>query len=779
MQLAFIVGILFPLFAVLCTLSLNISNSLLLGVFVLAMAMIVVFLNKHLRLLFKGQDAFLATESEAQEKFLEQLPDRFISLAIVVTAGLGLFLELVLIRWQSSMFEFFAFYKNFGLMACFAGLGIGYGLAHKRVIPVMLSFMLLVFQMLLLQVLRRGVPSGFISSLMSLPFHEQSQVGASNANNIAEYVGIYSLLAVVFALTSLAFIPLGQICGKLMTRMTTLKAYGYNLLGSLLGVLLLFLMSCLWTPPAIWFAFSFAVLIFLASYRVLPLLISSVLSLVGLMVLCWPVSFGYEMVYSPYQLLERGPGPRGMSELRAAGQYYQRINDLSPAQQTIDLEAKKKANYYDLPYSVKTNAKSVAIVGAGTGNDASAAVRAGVDKIVAIEIDPAILAFGKLYHPEKPYENPHVIGVANDARAFLRSSPDSFDMIVFGLLDSHTLSSHQSNLRLDSYVYTVEALREARAHLNPSGVISLAFGVPAPEIAKKLYLMMKDAFDGVPPIAVSTGYDGSIAFLQSKEANLKIDDSLLQKLGLQEVSALIEKPQIETDISSDDWPFFYMLKRVYPFSYIPMIAMVIIMSMTIMRSFGQNIANFKYMPFFLMGTGFMLVETKAITELSLNFGNTWVVVGIVISSIMVMAFIANIVVEKLKFKLVYLPYFLLLASLGCGLWIAMSGGFPATDTGKLSSTITLTIPLFFSGILFSTLIGRCKDIPAAMSMNLLGAILGSVLEYSAMYLGYRALYVLAIAVYLGILPFLFGNKNEGEEVKEVTASTNAQTNSSE
>ena len=55
-------------------------------------------------------------------------------------------------------------------------------------------------------------------------------------------------------------------------------------------------------------------------------------------------------------------------------------------------------------------------------------------------------------------------------------------MIVYGLLDSHTLLAGMTNVRLDSYVYTVEAFREARARLKPGGMISLTFSLPTPEL---------------------------------------------------------------------------------------------------------------------------------------------------------------------------------------------------------------------------------------------------------------------------------------------------------
>ena len=63
-------------------------------------------------------------------------------MAIVFSAALRLFLELALIRWHSSILEFLAFYKNFSLLACFAGLGLGYALSGRRRIPLISSAIL-------------------------------------------------------------------------------------------------------------------------------------------------------------------------------------------------------------------------------------------------------------------------------------------------------------------------------------------------------------------------------------------------------------------------------------------------------------------------------------------------------------------------------------------------------------------------------------------------------------------------------------------------------------
>ncbi len=57
---------------------------------------------------------------------------------------------------------------------------------------------------------------------------------------------------------------------------------------------------------------------------------------------------------------------------------------------------------------------------------------------------------------------PRVTVIVDDARHFLRTTEDKFDLIVFGVLDSHTALSSFTNVRLDDYIYTVESMQDAR-----------------------------------------------------------------------------------------------------------------------------------------------------------------------------------------------------------------------------------------------------------------------------------------------------------------------------
>ncbi len=288
---------------------------------------------------------------------------------------------------------------------------------------------------------------------------------------------------------------------------------------------------------------------------------------------------------------------------------------------------------------------NVAVVGAGTGNDVAAALRAGAEHVEAIEIDPAILLAGKLGHPEKPYSDPRVHAVVNDARSFVRNTDQSFDMIVYGMLDSHTLLSQGSSVRVDSFVYTLEGLREARARLKPDGALSLSFSIMSDALGRKIYLMLQTAFDGRPPICVKAGYDGSVIFLESNDPKWTVSPELMKDVGFSDGTAVYANPLLHADISTDDWPFFYMPRRIYPVSYLVMVFLVLALSLLVTANFLPEKPKFSHLSFFFLGAGFMLIETKGITEMGLTFGNTWQVIGIVIAGILVMAFLGNLAVH--------------------------------------------------------------------------------------------------------------------------------------
>jgi len=691
----------------------------------------------------KKASPFLDAGAQRQADFLGSFDSRYVDLAIFTAAALSLFLELAVIRWQATVFEFFAFYKNFGLLSCFAGLGLGYALASRGRVFLFLSIPLLVWQFIFMCVLRFAFGGSMLASVRALPFREQLNMGVG----ITDIIGgsaVYFLLAVIFLLTVLAFLPIGQVCGCLMQRSTNLRAYGLNLLGSLAGILAMLGASFLWTPPVVWFALCCIAILWLHFRTPAWLLAGAGFALAAMIILAWPVDLAWQRIYSPYQLLEVGHTRQGLPLLRAAGQFFQEIADLRPSRTEPDLQLTRR--YYDLPYRLHTPSNDVLIVGAGTGNDVAAAVRSGAERIDAVEIDPAILAIGREVHPEKPYSSPRVHAFINDARSFLRTTDSTYDVIVYGVLDSHTVLSQASSVRLDSFVYTLEGLRDARKRLKSNGIISLSFALMSPDLGRKIYLMMQAVFDGRPPYcAIVSG--GPSVFIESNDPHWKLPATFWDGSGIRDGTDSYANPSMRADISTDDWPFFYMPRRVYPASYLVMVLQILLLSLLVTRSFISELPQANHLPFFFLGAGFMLVETKAVTEMGLTFGNTWQVIGIVIAFILIMAFLANCAVQYLKIRLPYLAFGLLLASLVIGWWIARAGGLPSTAAGRLQTAVVLTCPLFFSGIVFSSLLSSNKDISGIMAYNLLGAVCGGLLEYNSMYFGFQSLYLIALGCY--------------------------------
>jgi hypothetical protein len=684
-----------------------------------------------------------AIASRQQVIHLDRLPRRSLLAAIAASAALSLLLELAIIRWQSSVFEFYAFYKNVGLLSCFVGLGIGYALARREEIPLFAVAPLIAWQVLLLTAMRYGFSRPSLESLRVNPFHEILTMGILNATKLAHYVAVYSLVIVVFALSAIAFVPIGQLCGRLMDRCEPLSAYGMNLAGSVLGVVVMLSLSMAWAPPAAWFALCFAALLLFQTFDRATLIPSACAAIVAVTVLAWPVSVGWERIFSPYQLLERGADPFGATTIRAAGHFYQTIFDLGEGRRST---LEPIARYYDLPYRLHARGAEVAVVGAGSGNDVAAALRSGATRVDAVEIDPAILRIGELYHPEKPYQDGRVHEVVDDARSFLRNARASYDLIVYGLVDSHAILSQASSVRLDSFVYTVEGLREARTRLKPGGTMSLSFLVLTPELGRKIFEMMTAAFDGREPLCLTLVPPGATIFLQGRDARPTIpSDSAAQ--GFRDVTSRYADPTLRADVSTDDWPFFYMPRRIFPLSYVALLVVLLVAAFAFAGRFLKPAQRASQPAFFFLGAGFMLVETKGITELGLTFGNTWYVIGVVICGVLAMAFAANWLTQTLSIEGRMWPFALLVASLAVGFAVSRAGGLPSTASGRLATTALLTCPLFFSGLMFSSLLRRSSDLSGAMGQNVLGAMLGGVLEYNSMYFGFAALYLIAILFY--------------------------------
>lgn len=153
--------------------------------------------------------------------------------------------------------------------------------------------------------------------------------------------------------------------------------------------------------------------------------------------------------------------------------------------------------------------------------------------------------------------------------------------------------------------------------------------------------------------------------------------------------------------------------------------------------------------------GFLLLETKSISDSTLFFGATWFVTMIVVAGVLLMVIGANLVAERLRgFSFwMYAPLFAILALL---LVVPREHVLEYTFAGRLMWTLLVVpLPVFFAGIIFSTTFRNTAFPSAAFGANLIGAMLGGFCEYLAMAVGNHRLSMLVIIAYLGSMFVLF------------------------
>jgi hypothetical protein len=242
--------------------------------------------------------------------------------------------------------------------------------------------------------------------------------------------------------------------------------------------------------------------------------------------------------------------------------YHQKILDLSPefmARNFPGAELNREGlAAYTLPYRFVPHPARILVVGAGTGNDVAAALRNGATHVDAVEIDPLLVRLGRKYHPEHPYDSPRVSVFVNDARAFFKRTQQKYDLIVFGFLDSHTMFSSLSVLRLDDYVYTMESFREAKSLLASNGTAVLAFDSGRTSfITDRIFFTLTRAF-GKAPTAYYTGYDGAgVVFVEGNGNESKVGE-------YPEISNELKSHEASAIVSTDHWPFLYLESRTIP-----------------------------------------------------------------------------------------------------------------------------------------------------------------------------------------------------------------------
>jgi spermidine synthase len=407
-------------------------------------------------------------------------------------------------------------------------------------------------------------------------------------------------------------------------------------------------------------------------------------------------------------------------------------------------------NPYNLPFRFTSPNPKVLIVGSGTGNDIAGALRGQSRAVDAVEIDPKILALGRR-HPEHPYDDPRVSAHLTDARAFMKRTSSRYDLILFGLLDSHTQLSDYSNMRLDNFVYTEESFREARALLAPNGVLFVKFQVNYPWLGRRIVELMTHAFGKAPIVfeARSSFTPGSPCFVISDSDQVRrrlASDPRLGQFVAEHRSNLLDLPDVA--VTTDDWPYLYHQGHWIPSIFFLLSFLVVLLAAAFYLQIPEARKRVPSLFFFSMGAGFLLLETQVVSRLALYFGTTWQVNGIVIAAILTALLVANYVTEQRRspWPRAWTLALLLLGIAFAYLFPFSRLPFPAASVGFIAAAV-FAVPVFFAGLLFASEFRAADSPAAALGANMLGAVVGGLLENLSLIIGMKALLLVAALLY--------------------------------
>jgi SAM-dependent methyltransferase len=666
---------------------------------------------------------------------------------------LVLFLEIALIRWMPAYIRLLSYFSNFILLASFLGIGLGCLLAPVR--ARLFSWFPLV------QAIVIGAVYYFRLEV-AVPTSGSIYFSSGTAAKVV-VVESTMLLPLLFVVVAALFTTLAQRMGREMALLPPLRAYTINLAGSLAGVIVLGLVSWLELPPTMWFGIGFAAAVpLLLSSEVpadrpavtrpaysLPVVVANCALLVGSLVLVHVMARG--AIWSPYyKITVSKQGPDTVVEVNNI--FHQ---SMAPVEE--------KEYFYQWPYSVFGDTfDDVLILGAGSGTDVAAALRHGVHHVDAVEIDPAIIRLGREHHPDKPYSDPRVTVINDDARHYLATTQKKYDLVVFALIDSLTMQSSFSGVRLESYMFTEESFKAVRDRLKPDGVLVVYNYFRERWLVDRLANTAAVAFGAEPRVHVheARAFLGVLMAgprLAQLTAPPHIPDTVTAFNQSHAPSpARIHERDPSVEPATDDWPFLYLQNRHIPQHYIVALGVVLIVSVVsvflTLGVTGATSAGGQRWPwqFFLLGAGFMLLETKSIIQFALLWGSTWVVASLAIASVLTMALVANFIVARTTIVRPWLVAGVLVALLALNYLIPI--GRIAFDSRVAESFFYAALvfsPILCAGLLFGSAIAKSTALTRDYGTNLLGAMVGGVGEYLSLATGFRALLIVIALCYIG------------------------------
>ena len=555
---------------------------------------------------------------------------------------------------------------------------------------------------------------------------------------------MWVVLPVVFLGVAGVMAGPGELAARCFLVLPRLEAYRWDLVGSLLGIAAFSVASFLRAPSVVWGALVAVPTIALLGPSRRARLVAGAASVVVVGVLL-AETLAPGVSWSPYYKVETLV-PQGAAEPTTAVL----VNGI-PHQNIASLATRLTYTpRYALPYerTARASAGNVLVVGAGNGVDVAQALAHGATSWTRSRSIRGSSSSGPSSIRTTPMPILACTSTSTTAAPSCSAPTGQYDTIIFALPDSLTLVAGASQIRLESYLFTLQAMQAVHAHLTPDGIFAMYNSYREDWLVGRLQNTVAQAFGHAP--CVDTIQVGQQRRHHGGARRRATSGAPPRTLG-----STVRRPSPTTGRS-------------------PTCARPASRSSTCGRSPGSSHQPARrpglwrpggrsrpYVDLFFLGAAFMLLETRAVTGFALLFGTTWLVNAIVFAGVLVAVLLAVEATRALA-RPVPRPRGVRRARGRPGRRrrrARVVAARPAPGWRVLASVTVAFLPIFMANVVFASRFADTADATTAFGVNLLGAMVGGCLEYTALLIGYPALIGLAAILYL--CAFLTGRRTAG------------------
>jgi SAM-dependent methyltransferase len=703
---------------------------------------------------------------------------------LFVVGFLVLFLELACIRWFAAYVVFLQFFTNIALLASFLGMSCGCLAARQE--RDWLSYFPFIAIAAVLAAVAMFVAfhtwTGLVVDVGGQRSPQEVFFGTEYRDpDVAKFVIPIEVIAgFFFVVIALLFVGPGQALGRAFDAYPNrVLGYTLNIGGSLAGIVGFSALAFLEAPAWTWFLIAVIAIGYL-QYQAGSLdrlkVVALILVVVGIALPTDLTRGQHARHWSPYYLIDHDI-PSGFVGVN--GVAHQWILNFATAGSPYSLIHLLNQHSGGAPF------QDVLVIGAGSGNDVTHALKFGAKRVDAVEIDPAIQRIGRQYHPDHPYQDARTVPHLDDGRHFLRTTDQKYDLVAYALVDSLILHSGYANIRLESYLFTRQAFEDVRRVLKPDGIFVMYNFFRQDWIVQRIAAMTEAVF-GCRPTVLSLPYEERVkdlplnsftmiiagcnkqiadAFAQHKDfwlasvppRNLAIDgftarpDTLpaAEAHDMERIAPSAVDYGADTLFATDDWPFLYLRGRLIPDFTLRSMALLGVLGIGMVYLFlpGRRLALDNRI--FFLGAAFMLLETKAVVQMAVLFGSTWLVNSAVFFTILILILLANLYVLRVQQVNLTWHYIglviILLAGALVPVEIFLSGGI----LWRYGAPCLLALgPMFFAGVVFARSFRDAAQPDLAFGSNIAGSVVGGLAESLSMLLGFQHLLLVALLFYL-------------------------------